>query len=151
MFWFFVASIRALLDYAPNMCPSVWICLWYNGAASGTAKVISCGGALAIFYGVFTLLSPGEGNGNPLQYSRRENFMDAGAWQTIVHGVTKNWIRVSNCSLPGSCIHEILQARILEWVAIPFSRGIFLIQGSNLGFLHCRQILYCLSYQGSPF
>ena len=26
-------------------------------------------------------------------------------------------------SLPDSCVHEILQARILEWVAIPFSRG----------------------------
>ena len=29
------------------------------------------------------------------------------------------------CSLPGSSVHEILQARILKWVAIPFSRGSF--------------------------
>ena len=29
----------------------------------------------------------------------------------------------TDCSLPGSCVHGILQARILEWVAIPFSRG----------------------------
>ena len=29
-------------------------------------------------------------------------------------------------------------------------QGIFLTQGSNLGFLQCRQILYCLSHQGSP-
>ena len=28
-----------------------------------------------------------------------------------------------DCSLPGSSIHRILQARILEWVAIPFPRG----------------------------
>ena len=28
-----------------------------------------------------------------------------------------------DCSLPGSSVHVILQARILEWVAIPFSRG----------------------------
>ena len=28
-----------------------------------------------------------------------------------------------NCSLPGSSVHGISQARILEWVAIPFSRG----------------------------
>ena len=28
-----------------------------------------------------------------------------------------------DCSLPGSCVHEILQARILEGVVIPFSRG----------------------------
>ena len=80
---------------------------------------------------------------------------------------------------------EILQVRILEWVAVPSSRessqlgspalqvdslpseppgkpkntgvgSLFLLQGnfptqeSNWGLLHCRQILYQLSYQGSP-
>ena len=34
--------------------------------------------------------SPGEGNGNPVQYSCLENSMDRGAWQAIVHGVAKN-------------------------------------------------------------
>ena len=33
---------------------------------------------------------PEGGNGNPLQYSCLENFMDGGAWQATVHGVTKN-------------------------------------------------------------
>ena len=86
-------------------------------------------------------------------------------------------------------VHGILQTRILEWVAFPFSRGssqsrhrtqvsriagrfftswatreaqeywsgkpipspgIFLTQESNWGLLHCRWILYQLSYQGSP-
>ena len=81
-------------------------------------------------------------------------------------------------------VHGILQARILEWVAFPFSRGssqprsptlqvdsllaepqgkpkntgvgslsllqwIFLTQEFNQGLLHCRQILYQLSYEGS--
>ena len=32
---------------------------------------------------------PGEGNGNPLQYSCLENLMDRGAWQTTVHGVAR--------------------------------------------------------------
>ena len=32
---------------------------------------------------------PGEGNGNPLQYSCLGNFMDKGAWQATVHGVKK--------------------------------------------------------------
>ena len=32
---------------------------------------------------------PGEGNGNPLQYSCLENSMDGGAWRAIVHGVAK--------------------------------------------------------------
>ena len=34
--------------------------------------------------------SPGEGNGNPLQYSCLENPMDRGAWQATVHGVAKS-------------------------------------------------------------
>ena len=55
-----------------------------------------------------------------------------------------------DCSLPGPSVHGILQARILEWAGIPFFRGIFLTQGSNPGLLHCRQIIYCLSHQGSP-
>ena len=45
----------------------------------------------------------------------------------------------------------ILQARILEWVAMPSLQGIFPTQGSNPGLLHFRQILYHLSHQGSPW
>ena len=55
-----------------------------------------------------------------------------------------------DCSPPGSSVHGILQARILEWVAIPFSRGSFLTQELNSGLLHRRQILYHLSHQRSP-
>ena len=33
--------------------------------------------------------SPGEGNGNPLQYSSLDNSIDRGAWQAIVHGVAR--------------------------------------------------------------
>ena len=53
-------------------------------------------------------------------------------------------------SPPASSVHGILQARILEWVVIPFSRGPSQPE-SNPGLPHCRQILYCLSHQGSPF
>ena len=38
--------------------------------------------------------SPGEGNGNPLQYSCLKNPMDRGAWRVIVHGVAKNWVQL---------------------------------------------------------
>ena len=38
--------------------------------------------------------SPGEGNGNPLQYSCLENPVDRGAWQAIVHRVAKNWTQL---------------------------------------------------------
>ena len=35
--------------------------------------------------------SPGEGNGNPLQYSCLGNPMDRGVWQAVVHGISKEW------------------------------------------------------------
>ena len=54
-----------------------------------------------------------------------------------------------DCSLSGSSVHEILKARILEWVASLSSRGIFPTQGSYLDLLHCRWVLYRLSHQGS--
>ena len=53
-----------------------------------------------------------------------------------------------DCSPLGSSVHEIFQARILEWVAISFSRG-----SSQLGIepgSPALQILYQLSYKGSP-
>ena len=39
---------------------------------------------------------PGEGNGNPLQYSCLENRMDRGAWWAAVHGVAKSRTRLSD-------------------------------------------------------
>ena len=50
----------------------------------------------------------------------------------------------------------VLQARILKWVAVLFSRGcsllqgIFPTQGWNPSLPHCRHILYQLSHQGGP-
>ena len=83
--------------------------------------------------------SPREGNGNLLQYSCLENYMDRRVWwatQSIGH----NWecthacsvaqlcltlCKPMNCSPPGSSAHGIFQARILEQVAISYSRGSF--------------------------
>ena len=48
-----------------------------------------------------------------------------------------------DCSPPGFSVHWILQARILKWVAIPFSRG------SSWLYPGLLQILYCLSHQGN--
>ena len=95
----------------------------------------------------------------------------------------------THCDPIDFTVHEILQARILEWIAFPFSKDlpnpgivprspslqvdslptepqgkpkstgvgslsflqwIFPTQESNWGLLHCRKILYQLSYQGSP-
>ena len=43
--------------------------------------------------------SPGEGSGNPLQYSWMENPMDRGAWWSAVLGVTKSWTQLSEFHL----------------------------------------------------
>ena len=60
---------------------------------------------------------------------------------------------------PGSSVHGILQARILGWVVMPSSRGIFLTQGSNLcllGLLHWQMgffffFFYHQCHLGSPW
>ena len=65
-----------------------------------------------------------------------------------VRSVTRSCLTLCNpmdCSLPGSSVHGIFQARILEWVVISSSKG------SNSCLLHCRQILYRLSHQGSSW
>ena len=58
-----------------------------------------------------------------------------------------------DCSPPGSSVHGILLARILEWVATHSLQGIFLTQGSNLHlFISCigRWVLYHYHYLESP-
>ena len=60
------------------------------------------------------------------------------------------WTIVRQAPLSVARILASLQARILEWVVISFSRRIFPTQESNMGLLHCRQILYWLSHQRSP-
>ena len=82
----------------------------------------------------------GEGNGNPLQCSCLENPRDGEAWWTAVSGVTQSQTRLKRlslvvekvkvkvtqlcptlCNLVDCTVHGILQARILKWVAYPFS------------------------------
>ena len=57
-----------------------------------------------------------------------------------------NFCDLMDYSPPEFSVHGVLQARILEWAAIPFSRGP--TQGLNRGSLHCRQNLYSLNHQG---
>ena len=94
----------------------------------------------------FSLSCIGEGNGNPLQCSCLENPRDRGASWAAVYGVTQSWTRLKWLSSssyisfninfqnsrekflvtpPGSSVHGFLQARTLEWVAMPSSRGSF--------------------------
>ena len=67
------------------------LCSMEEGFPGGSdAKEFVCNaGGLGLFCG--SERSPGEGNGNPLQYSSLENSMDRETWQATVQGVTKNW------------------------------------------------------------
>ena len=90
------------------------------------------------------------------QYSKSSTYEPSGCCGGgLVAKVLFNSYNPMGCSPPGSSVHGISQARILEWVAISFSRGsswprdwtqVSCIVGD---LLHCKQILYWLSHQGS--
>ena len=59
----------------------------------------------------------------------------------------------TDCSLSGSSVHGILQARMLEWVAIPFSRGSSRPRDqTHISYVSCigKQVLYHWCHLGSP-
>ena len=68
----------------------------FPGGSDGKASAYSVG-ALGSIPG--SGRSPGEGNGNPLQYSCLENSMDRGAWLATVHGVAKTRTRLSDFTI----------------------------------------------------
>ena len=55
-----------------------------------------------------------------------------------------------DCSLPGCSVHGDSPGTNTGMGSLSLLQGIFPTQGSNPGLLHCRQILYHLSHQGSP-
>ena len=69
------------------------VLLFYTTSSNGKESACNAGDQ-----GLITGLgrSSGEGNGNPLQYSYLENFMDRGAWWATVCGVAKSWTRLSS-------------------------------------------------------
>ena len=74
----------------------LWSALWTEGFLGGSdSKESACSvgdpGSIPA-----SGRSPGEGNGNPLQYSRLENPMDTGAWQATFHGISKSQTRLSD-------------------------------------------------------
>ena len=59
----------------------------FPGGSDGKASAYKAGDPCSI---LGSGRSPGERNGNPLQYSSLENPMDRGAWRAIVHGVAES-------------------------------------------------------------
>ena len=58
--------------------------------------------------------------------------------------------QLMDCSPPGSSVHGDPLGKNTGMGCQFLLQGIFLTQESNLGLLYCRQILYQLSYEGSP-
>ena len=72
---------------------------------------------------------------------------------TMLCLVTKSCLTLCepmNCSLPGSSVHGNSPGKNTGVGCHAFLQGIFLTQGSNLGLMHCRKILYHLSHQSYP-
>ena len=61
----------------------------------------------------------------------------------LVAKLCLNLYSLMDCSPPGSSVHGILQARILEWAAVSFSRGSSQPRDRICVFCIGRQILYC--------
>ena len=74
-------------------------------------------------------------------WQTRTNYSNTPESEGIDHWVLSDPFDSMDYSLPSSSVHGISQAKILEWVAIPFSRGSSWwnqTQGLNPGILHCR-------------
>ena len=73
-----------------RLCPEYSKCLVSGFLGGSDGKESACNaGDLSSIPGLER--SPGEGLGNPLQYSCLDNPMDRGAWWVTVHGVAKSW------------------------------------------------------------
>ena len=55
-----------------------------------------------------------------------------------------------NCSLPGSSVHEIFQARVLEWVAISFSMGCYNEMPKTMWLINNKHLFLTVLELGSP-
>ena len=71
------------------LCGSGWYQMWRR--VLGKKDLWKCGRPM---FDPRVGRCPGEGNGNPLQYSCLENSMDRGFWWPAVHGVTKSRTRL---------------------------------------------------------
>ena len=79
-----------------------YVCIGFPGGSEVKASACNAGD-LGSIPGLGR--SPGEGNGNPLQYSCLKNPMDGGAWWGTVHRVAKSWTRLSDFT--HSCMYYI--------------------------------------------
>ena len=82
--------------------------------------------------------SPGEGNGNPIQYPCLENPMDRGTWQATDPGVAKSWTGLKWLSM------HALSLKNFQSLIIELNETMFLILGIACFYLQFRLKIKCL-------
>ena len=113
-----------------NSYPLIW---WCHTAISSSTKVIQ--------------LISGEDNSTRIHFLRSSSFFSTTIigpifLKSVSRSVVSNSCNPMDYSSPGSSVHWILWARILEWAPGSLGEGILLTQGSNPDHLHCRKTLY---------
>ena len=102
MSWLFASGGQSIGTSALVLPMNIqdWFCLGLTGLildfpGGSDSKEYACNvGDLGLILGLGRC--PGEGNGNPLQYSCLEKPMDREAWWATVHRVAKSWTQLSN-------------------------------------------------------
>ena len=128
MKWKHVSLLRASLStfsYSVSQHPGVKQWHWvpwgiisgFPGGASGKEPICQCRRLKRRRFDPGSGRSPGEGNGNPLQYSCLENPVDSGAWQAVIHRVTQSWT-------------------LLKWLSTPHPGTSWSIQNWTVGFAY---------------
>ena len=108
----------------------------------GWLKKLDCTGKRSLLPSSSCYLECGHDGGSSSSHVR--------LWKVSVTQSFPTLCNPMDCSLPGSSVHGILRGKNTGVDCHVPLQGIFPTQISNLGLLHCRQILYCLSHQGSP-
>ena len=109
-------------------CVCVYLFVYGGFPGGSEVKVSACNaGDLGSIPGLGR--SPGEGNGNPFQYSCLENPMDRGGWWAIVHGITES---DTIEQLHFTSLHFNIQKNTIKLKFIPLA-NIFRIPGRVLG------------------
>ena len=79
------------------------------------------------------------------------SFSNAWKWKVKMKSLSRDWLLMTPWTVAYQAPPSMGFSRQEYWSWLPFPfLGIFPTQGSNPGLLHCRQMLYRLSHQGSP-
>ena len=155
LLWIRASLVAQLVKNPPAMQEIwVWSLVWedqgFPGGLEGKASTCNEGDPGSI---PESGRSPGEGNGNPLQYSCLENPIDGGAWEAAVHGVVKSWTWLSRFTSlhfwedleKGKATHSSILAWRIPWIVHGVAKSRTQLSDFHFSLLHF--ILLWISFQ----